>query len=161
MWLSHTSIIKVFDGKVTSQQPCSSFFSIQIMYTYISLNEVKSSELSYQPLKLSFSQQLNLQSSVLQTVALPEFSKVWKWIKYSGQCRYSTWIKREVHETTLMHFLKNVIPEWPLELFWTRSFSQAPVRCCDLPAQARVAEPSFVRAPLAVPSTHLTVVQGK
>lgn len=47
----------------------------------ISLNEVKSSELSYQPLKFSFSQQLNLQTSVPQTVTLPEFSKVRKWIK--------------------------------------------------------------------------------
>lgn len=44
----------------------------------ISLNEVKSSELSYQPLKFSFSQQLNLQTSVPQTVTLPEFSKVRK-----------------------------------------------------------------------------------
>lgn len=35
------------------------------------------------------------------------------------------------------------------------------LRCCDLPAQARVAEPSFARAPLAVPGTHLTAVQSK
>lgn len=44
----------------------------------ISLNEVKSSELSYQAPKFSFSQQLNLQSSVPQPVTLPEFSKVRK-----------------------------------------------------------------------------------
>lgn len=44
----------------------------------ISLNEDKSSELSYQLLKFSFSQQLNLQSSVPQTVTLPEFTKVRK-----------------------------------------------------------------------------------